>query len=61
MKKRKLGAMTGPDVLRFFEKFHYSRLPGREARRFFASVHYPLADLRHNLSQRIRLRMGGKT
>jgi hypothetical protein len=60
MKKPILGAMAGADILRLFEKFYYSRLPGREVRRFFTGVHYPLADWRHDLSQRIRLRIGAK-
>jgi hypothetical protein len=60
MKKRTVGAMTGADVLRFFEKLYYSRLPGGAIRQFFTGVHYPLTDWRHDLNQRIRLRMGAK-
>jgi hypothetical protein len=60
MKKPRLGSMTGAELLKFFEKCYYSRLPGREVRRFFTGVHYPLADWRHDLSQRIRLRLEGK-
>jgi hypothetical protein len=60
MKKPRLGDMSGADVLRLFEKRYYSRLPGGRTRRFYTTVHYPFADWRHDLSQRIRLRIGGK-
>jgi hypothetical protein len=60
MKKRVLGAMAGADILHFFEKLYYSRLPGGKIRHFFTGVHYPVADWRHDLNQRIRLRMGAK-
>jgi hypothetical protein len=59
MKRFRIGAMAGGDVLRFFEQRYYSRLPAARARHFWAVVKYPAAELRHDLSVRFlqRLRM----
>jgi hypothetical protein len=56
MKKPRIGAMAGGDVLRFFEQLYYSRLPAARARHFWAGVKYPAAEWRHDLSVRIRQR-----
>jgi len=56
MKKIRMGAMAGGDVLRFFERFYYSRLPASRARRFWATIKYPAAEWRDDLSVRLRQR-----
>lgn len=58
MKKPRLGAMTGADLLRFFESYYYSRTPGGSARRRLAGLGYPLETWRRGLSERARLRLG---
>jgi hypothetical protein len=56
IKKARLGAMRGGDILRFFEQLYYSRLPKARAMHIWASVKYPAAEWRHNLSVRFRQR-----
>ena len=56
MKKPRIGAMAGSDVLRFFEQLYYSRLPAARSRHFWASVKYPVAEWRNNFSVRFRQR-----
>jgi hypothetical protein len=56
MKKPRIGAMAGGDVLRYFEQLYYSRLPAASVRRFWAGIKYPAAEWRHELSVRIRQR-----
>ena len=60
MKRPRLGAMVGADVLRFLERLYHSRLPKSGVRRFLVGVRYPLNDWRHDLTQRIRQRLGAK-
>jgi hypothetical protein len=57
MKEPRLGAMAGADILGFFEKLYYSRLPAARARHFWAGIKYPAVEWRHNLSLRIRQRL----
>lgn len=57
MKKPRLGAMAGSDVLRFFEAFYYSQLPAGRLQAAAARVKYPLAEWRHDLGKRIRARL----
>jgi hypothetical protein len=58
MKKWRLGAMTGADLLHFFETLYYSRLPAGGLRQRLANLRYPFADWRHDVDVRIRQRMG---
>src|SRR5262249_36450745 len=56
IKKSRIGAMAGGDVLQFFEQLYYSRLPAARARRFWAAVKYPTAKWHDDLSVRFRQR-----
>jgi hypothetical protein len=56
LKKIRIGAMAGGDVLRFFERLYYSRLPAARARRFWATVKYPAAEWHDDLTVRFRQR-----
>jgi hypothetical protein len=56
MKKSRLGAMAGGDMLCFFEHLYYSRMPAARAKQFWAGVKYPVAEWRNDLSVRLRQR-----
>jgi hypothetical protein len=56
MKKPRIGAMTGGDVLRFFAQLYYSRLPAARARHFLAGIKYPVAEWYHDLEVHLRQR-----
>jgi hypothetical protein len=56
MKKPRLGAMVGGDILRFFEQLYYSRLPAARARQFWAGVRYPVTEWYYDLEVRLRQR-----
>ncbi|MFZ3234913.1 MAG: hypothetical protein WA184_06015, partial [Stellaceae bacterium] len=57
MKKPVLGSMVGADILRFFEKHYYSRLPGRQGRRILRGARYPLDGWQRSLRLRLRHRV----
>lgn len=59
MKKPRLGAMGGADILRFFEDLYYARLPGGRARRAFAATRHLLEGWSHDLAVRARMRLAG--
>ena len=57
MKKARLSAMVGSDLLTFFEKFYYQRIPGGEAVRLYAGIRHALSHWLNEIRIRVRLRM----
>jgi hypothetical protein len=57
MKKSRLADMVGPEILTFYEKLYYSRLPGGEARRHLAALGHWISHWQHEARVRLRLRM----
>lgn len=57
MKKSRLADMAGPDILTFYERLYYSRVPGGEARRHVAAFGHWLSHWLHEARLRVRLRM----
>ena len=55
LKKARLKDMTGSDVLNFFEREYYRRLPGGGVRRHLAAWRHVLAYWRHEAATRWRL------
>jgi hypothetical protein len=56
LKKARLSQMNGFDLLAFFEKIYYRRLPGGTSRRILASYIYTLSFWLRGIRVRIRLR-----
>ena len=57
MKRPRLGAMAGADLLRFFEAYYYSRIPGGTTKRRAAGLRYPIEAWCRGLSEWACLRM----
>ena len=57
MKKARLSAMVGADLLTFFEKRYYQRIPGGEATRLYAGICHALSHWLNEIRIRISLRM----
>lgn len=55
MKKTRLRNMTGGDILLYFEKFYYSRLPGGAVRRFWAACRDLLIEVQRWLGVRLKM------
>jgi hypothetical protein len=55
MKKPRIRAMTGADLLTFFEKRYYQRLPGGSVRRIIAGSRHPLSEWVSDIQVRARL------
>ena len=56
LKKARLSQMNGFDLLAFFEKLYYHRLPGGAARRVIAAYLYALTFWLRKIQLRLRLR-----
>lgn len=57
MKKARLSAMVGADLLTFFEKCYYQRIPGGEAARLYAGIRHALSHWLNEIRIRFRFRM----
>jgi hypothetical protein len=55
LKKARLGQMNGCDLLLFFEKRYYGRLPGGAARRILAAQLHAVSFWLHEIEVRLRL------
>ena len=55
MKKARLGAMAGSDILRFYEKAYYRKLPLGGIRRIANGCRHTLSELQHTFRTRVRL------
>jgi hypothetical protein len=58
MKKSSLRQMVGSDILLYFERFYYSRLPAGALRRLLAICQHFSIHWLHWISVRIKLRLG---
>jgi hypothetical protein len=56
LKKARLGQMSGCDLLAFFEKLYYQRLPGGVARRILAAHIHAVSFWLHEIQVRLLLR-----
>lgn len=61
MKRARLDAMPGADVLHFFEASYYRRWPAGAARRHWAAVRHTVRPVRHRLANRLRRPVRTKT
>jgi hypothetical protein len=59
MKKTSLRHMVGSDILLYFERFYYSRLPAGALRRLFAICQHFVIHWLHWVSVRIKLSLSG--
>ena len=59
-KAARLADLPGADVLRYFERLYYARLPKGERRRRVASVIYPVRHCAQALGRRVRLRLAAR-
>ena len=57
IKKWRLGGMVGSELLEFFEKYYYSRVPLGDIQRIFRSVFDVLSQWLHDKRVRIRMRL----
>lgn len=57
MKKARLNAMVGADLLLFFEKYYYRRLPGKQMRRIIAACGHAITHWKNAIRERVTLRM----
>jgi hypothetical protein len=55
LKKARQRDMAGADLLAFFEKLYYERLPAGEGRRIFAGCHHTLSHRLHETGMRVKL------
>ena len=55
MKKTALGHMVGSDILLFFERFYYTRVPVGTLRRWFAICQHFLIHWLHSVTVRVKL------
>jgi hypothetical protein len=55
MKKARVGAMVGGDLLLFFERYYYDRMAGGKFRQFFATCRHFFIQWRHFFSVRAKL------
>lgn len=55
MKRASLGEMVGADVLRFFEKLYYARIPGGGRRRLLAGWRHTTGQWRKDLGVTLKL------
>ena len=55
MKKIRLRHMVGSDILLYFEKFYYARLPAGTLRRLFANCRHLLIQWQHWVGMQIKL------
>ena len=55
MKKARVGAMVGGDLLLFFEKYYYRQMPAGNLRRLLATWRHYFIQWRHFLSVRVKL------
>lgn len=55
MKRLRFSAMKGSDLLFYFEKLYYTRIPGGEGLRHARAMMFVLMELNHRVRMRIRL------
>jgi hypothetical protein len=59
MKKARLGAMVGGDLLRYFERGYYGRVPGGEALRIARGCFHAMEPLRGRVERRLHALVSG--